>query len=409
MERVVITGAGAVTPSSFSAEGAWQAVVNREVPFRTVDFPSDHTYWSSVGGFVPEMNAEDYIDPRFARYFDRSMAYAARAADEALVSSGILEGLTDSNIPIYLGMSTPGIERVCMEYDALRTHGPKGVSAYMVSGTISDTATGYISLKYKLHGPNQVFVAACASSTVAIGEAFHIVRDGRYRAAVVGGSDTLSEIYFAGFSAARALSPESNPKLACRPFDKNRNGFVMSEGAVVMVIETLSSAKERGANIIAEIVGFGSYSDAHHLTAPEPSGSGGFTAMSMALKDGDIPLSQVGYVNAHGTSTPTGDKVESVAIAQLFANQDYKPYVSSTKGTTGHLMGTAGAAETLFCAYSLRDSIIPGTVTTEEVGSDIAVPILLENKHESYKVAITNSFGFGGHSASLVLRAYDGS
>lgn len=413
MRRVVITGMGIVSPVGTGVDFAWKNVVNGKSGVRKVtEFDVDDLA-SQIAG-IPEQgtepgqyNPDAVIDPREQRKLDRYAMYGIVAADEAIKDAGLDKYDGDmTRVGVAIGSGIGGFNTIYENCVELHTGGPRRVSPFFIPKGIINMAAGNISIKYGLKGPNISVVTACATGAHSIGEAARMIKYGDADIMVCGGTEgAVSRISLAGFSAMRALSTRNDdPEHASRPWDKNRDGFIMAEGAGVLVLEEYEHAVARGAKIYAEVAGYGMSGDAYHITAPAPNGEGGKRAMIAALKDAGVAPSDVDYINAHGTSTGLGDVGELAAVQELFEGAD--TCMSSTKSVTGHLLGAAGAVEAIFCVMAIRDGVVPPTMNLQDpedaVGDFNLVPNVAQKRNVD--VVVSNSFGFGGTNASLVLK-----
>lgn len=413
MRRVVITGMGIVSPVGTGVEYAWKNVVAGKSGVRKIDEFDVSDLASQIAG-VPvrgtepgQYNPDVVVDAREQRKLDKYTVYGMVAADEAIKDAGLADYTGDkTRIGVAIGSGIGGFNTIYDNCIELHDGGPRRVSPFFIPKGIINMAAGNISIKYGYQGPNISVVTACATGAHSIGEAARMIKYGDADIMVCGGTEgAVSRISLAGFSAMRALSTRNDePERASRPWDKNRDGFIMAEGAGVLVLEEYEHAVARGAKIYAEVAGYGMSADAYHITAPAPNGEGGLRAMQSALKDAGLQPSDVDYINAHGTSTGLGDVGELSAVQQLFA--DLPVSMSSTKSVTGHLLGAAGAVEAIFCVLAMRDGIVPPTINLDEpedaVGNFDLVPNVAKNK--TVDVALSNSFGFGGTNASLILK-----
>lgn len=413
MKRVVITGMGIVSPVGTGIEYAWKNVlggvsgVRKIDAFEVSDLASQIAGIPVVGTDPGQYNPDAVVDPREQRKLDKCIIYGMVAADEAIKDAGLDNYQGDkTRIGVSVGSGIGGFNTIYDNCIELHTGGPRRVSPFFIPKGIINMAAGNISIKYGLQGPNISVVTACATGAHSIGEAARMIKYGDADIMICGGTEgAVSRISLAGFSAMRALSTRNdNPAAASRPWDKNRDGFIMAEGAGVLVLEEYEHAVQRGAKIYAEVAGYGMSGDAYHITAPSPDGEGGKRAMMAALKDAGVNPADVDYINAHGTSTGLGDVGELAAVQSLFG--DAPVSMSSTKSVTGHLLGAAGAVEAIFCALAIRDGIVPPTINLDEpedaVGNFDLVPH--QAKKRKVDVALSNSFGFGGTNASLVLK-----
>ncbi|PTG37137.1 beta-ketoacyl-ACP synthase II [Staphylococcus capitis] len=407
--RVVITGIGALSPIGNDAKTTWANALKGVNGIDKITRLDTENYNVHLAGELKDFNIEDHIDKKEARRMDRFTQYAVVAAREAVQDAKLdINEQTANRIGVWIGSGIGGMETFETAHTTLVERGPRRVSPFFVPMLIPDMATGQVSIDLGAKGPNGATVTACATGTNSIGEAFKIIQRGDADAMITGGTEApITHMAIAGFSASRALSTNDDKETACRPFQEGRDGFVMGEGAGIVVIESLDSAKARGAEIYAEIVGYGSTGDAYHITAPAPEGEGGSRAMQAALDDAGIEAKDVQYLNAHGTSTPVGDLYEVKAIQNTFGEAAKSLKVSSTKSMTGHLLGATGGIEAIFSALSIRDSKVAPTihaVTPDEECDLDFVPNKAEDLDITY--AMSNSLGFGGHNAVLVFKKF---
>ncbi len=413
MRRVVITGMGIVSPVGTGVEHAWKNIlagksgVKKITEFEVEDLASQIAGLPVVGTEPGQYNPDAVVDPREQRKLDKVITYGIVAADEAIKDAGLdnYEG-DKERIGVSIGSGIGGFNTIYDNCIELHEGGPRRVSPFFIPKGIINMAAGNISIKYGFKGPNISVVTACATGAHSIGEAMRTIKYGDADIMICGGTEgAVSRIALAGFSAMRALSTRNDePMRASRPWDKNRDGFIMAEGAGVLVLEEYEHAVARGAKIYAEVAGYGMSADAYHITAPAPNGEGGMRAMKSALKDAGVNPSDVDYINAHGTSTGLGDVGELAAVQTLFG--DAPVSMSSTKSMTGHLLGAAGAVEAIFCALSIRDGIVPPTINLDDPEDAVGNVDLVPHKAKERKVdvALSNSFGFGGTNASIVLK-----
>ena len=413
MRRVVITGMGIVSPVGTGVEHAWKNIlagksgVKKITEFEVEDLASQIAGLPVVGTEPGQYNPDAVVDPREQRKLDKVITYGVVAADEAIKDAGLdnYEG-DKERIGVSIGSGIGGFNTIYDNCIELHEGGPRRVSPFFIPKGIINMAAGNISIKYGFKGPNISVVTACATGAHSIGEAMRTIKYGDADIMICGGTEgAVSRIALAGFSAMRALSTRNDePTRASRPWDKNRDGFIMAEGAGVLVLEEYEHAVARGAKIYAEVAGYGMSADAYHITAPAPNGEGGMRAMKSALKDAGVNPSDVDYINAHGTSTGLGDVGELAAVQTLFG--DAPVSMSSTKSMTGHLLGAAGAVEAIFCALSIRDGIVPPTINLDDPEDAVGNVDLVPHKAKERKVdvALSNSFGFGGTNASIVLK-----
>ena len=411
--RVVITGLGALTPLGNDVETFWQNLKNGVSGIHTIEGFDTAAYDCKIGGEVRGFDPKAFFkNPKDVRRTDRFAHLALAAAKMALEDSGIdVEKLSRRDrFGVIVSSGIGGLKTLQDQLTILLTKGPSRTSPFTIPMLISNMASGLISMEYDLRGPNMCIVTACATSNNAIGESWRTIKFGDADIFLAGGAEaSIVAIGLAGFSAMKALSMRNDePERASRPFDRDRDGFVMSEGAGILVVEELEHAKARGAKIYCELTGYGLSSDAYHMTAPPPNGEGAVRAMQMALDHARVSPDQVDYINAHATSTDIGDLCETRAIKQVFGEQAYKVSISSTKSMTGHLLGGAGGIEMAACALAIRDSVIPPTINLENPGEgcdlDYTPNVAREKK---VRVVLNNSFGFGGHNATLVATAFE--
>ncbi len=411
--RVVITGLGAVTPIGNDVETFWSNLKNGVSGIRKIEAFDTTGYDCQIGGEVRDFEPKPFFkNPKDVRRTDRFAQLALAAAKMALEDSGIdLEKLKRRDrFGVIVSSGIGGLRTLQDQQTILLTRGPSRNSPFTIPMLISNMASGLISMEYGLRGPNMCIVTACATSNNAIGESWRIIKFGDADIFLAGGSESpIVAIGLAGFSAMKALSTRNDePERASRPFDRDRDGFVMSEGAGIVVVEELEHAKARGAKIYCEITGYGASGDAYHMTAPPPNGEGAVRAMQVALEHAGVSPDQVDYINAHATSTDIGDICETRAIKQVFGDQAHKVAISSTKSMTGHLLGGAGGIEMAACALAIRDSVIPPTINLENPGEECDLDYTPNVAREKkVRVILSNSFGFGGHNATLVANAFD--
>lgn len=406
--RVVVTGIGAVTPLGNDAETTWKAVLNGEsgigplTRLNTDDFPV------KVAAEVKDFDIEQYITKKDARKMDRFTHYALAASIEAMRDAG-LEELPEemkNRTGVWIGSGVGGIETHEQQFRTFLEKGYRRVSPFFVPMMIPDMASGQVSIYFGARGINSCTVTACASGTNSIGDAFKVIQRGDADVMITGGAEApITSMAVAGFCANTALSLNPDPASASRPFDKERDGFVIGEGAGILILEEYEHAVNRGAKIYAEVVGYGSTGDAHHITAPAPEGEGAARAMAQALQDADVQPEVVGYINAHGTSTPYNDQFETTAVKTVFGQHAYKLAMSSTKSMTGHLLGAAGGIEAIFTALSLKDDVLPPTTNYQNPDPDCDLDYVTDGARKAeIGYAMSNSLGFGGHNASILMK-----
>ncbi|MCY8381872.1 beta-ketoacyl-ACP synthase II [Bacillus haynesii] len=409
-KRVVITGLGALSPLGNDVKTSWNNAVNGVSGVGPITRVNADEYPAKVAAELKDFKIEDYMDKKEARKMDRFTQYAVVSAKMAVEDAGL--DINESNadrVGVWVGSGIGGLETLEQQFETFLTKGPRRVSPFFVPMMIPDMATGQISISLGAKGVNSCTVTACATGTNSIGDAFKVIQRGDADVMISGGTEApLTRMSFAGFSANKALSTNPDPKTASRPFDKNRDGFVMGEGAGIVVLEELEHALNRGATIYAEVVGYGSTGDAYHITAPAPNGEGGVRAMKEAIKDAGLFPENIDYINAHGTSTPYNDKFETIAIKKVFGEHAYKLAVSSTKSMTGHLLGAAGGIEAIFSVLAIKEGIIPPTINIETPDEDCDLDYVPDQaRRQDVNVVLSNSLGFGGHNATLIFKKYE--
>lgn len=409
-ERVVVTGLGAVCPVGLDVATSWESLVaGRSGVARITRFDPEGLD-SQIAGEVKGFDSAQHFDRKEIRHTDRFVQLSLVAAQQAIIHAGLkISDVNACEIGTIIGVGIGGLDTVISEHDVLMERGPRRTSPFLIPMIIPDMASGEVAIKYGAKGPNFCTTSACASGSDAIGTAFEIIKRGDAKAMISGGAEsTIDKLAFAGFCAARALSTRNDdPQGASRPFDADRDGFVMGEGAAVLILESLPFAVSRGATILAEIVGYGATGDAYHITSPAEKGEGGARAMAMALRKAGMQPDDIDYINAHGTSTPLNDKNETMAIKTVFGERAYKVPVSSTKSMTGHLLGAAGALEAMVCVLTIQNSIIPPTInyTTPDPECDLDYVPNVARRAE-VNSALSNVFGFGGHNSTLILKRF---
>lgn len=412
--RVAITGVGLVTPIGLDPDSTWDALLRGESgagPITQFD-TTDHSVRFACE--VKDFDPAKFMDPKDARRADRFLHFAMAAAEQAVTEAGFAEGfgeLPADRVGVLIGVGIGGLPLLEAQHKKLLGGGPRRVSPFFIPMFIPDMASGMVSMRYGAQGPNYATVSACASSGHSVGLAFRSIRNGEADVMITGGSEsTITPLAVAGFANMRAMSTRNDdPKRASRPFDAHRDGFVLGEGAGMFILEEMEHAKARGAVILGELAGFGQSADAYHMTAPVPDGSGARLAMEQALDDAGVDPAEVGYINAHGTSTPANDVSETKAIKDVLGDHAYSIVVGSTKSMTGHTLGAAGAIEGAISALVCRHGIIPPTINFEEADPECDLEYahggVLEREVE---VALSNSFGFGGHNVCLAVRRWNG-
>ena len=408
--RVVITGVGMVTALGHNAIDCWANLIAGNSGIRRVSLFDPAGYESPVAGEVPDFDPSLYMDRKEARRADRVTQFAFVAAEEALKQSGYqVDEANGKDFAVIVGTAIGGITTLMAEYDTLLAKGPGRVSPFLMPMMLPDMSSGQLSIRLGAKGVNYSLISACASGADSIGEAANIIRRGDAEIAVAGGTEAaITPIAMAGFSAAKALSTTNDdPARSSRPFDKTRDGFVLAEGAGILVLESEEHAIARGATILGELAGYGATSDAFHITQPDENGEGAARAMRNALAEGGLQSDDIDYVNAHGTSTPMNDKLETLALKKVFGEYAYELPISSTKSMTGHSLGAAGAIESVICLLAMQNGIIPPTANYETPDPDCDLDYVPNvARSASLEAVMTNSLGFGGHNASLVFRKY---
>jgi 3-oxoacyl-[acyl-carrier-protein] synthase II len=417
MRRVVVTGLGMVTPLGCGVEHTWQRLiagqsgVSHVTRFEVSDLPA------RIAGQIPRgdgsggtYNSDQWMEPKEQRKVDEFIVFAMCAATQALSDAGWKPQAYEDQIVtgVLMGAGIGGAGGIADTGVLLKERGPRRVSPFFVPGRIINLASGYVSIEHGLKGPNHAVVTACSTGSHAIGDAGRLIALGDADVMVAGGTESpINRVSMAGFAAARALSTGFNdtPERASRPYDRDRDGFVMAEGAGAVVLEEYEHAKQRGAKIYAELIGYGLSGDAYHITAPSPDGDGAFRCMNAALKRAGISPAEIDYINAHGTSTPLGDEIELGAVQRLVGNEAARLSMSSTKSSIGHLLGAAGAVEAIFSILAIRDQLAPPTINLDNPSVETPIDLVPHRaKKRPISVALSNSFGFGGTNASLVFR-----
>ena len=410
--RVVITGLGLITPLGNDVPTTWDALVAGRSGVGPITHFDASEYPTRIAAEVTEFDPEALFGRREARRMDRFTQFAVAAAGQALDDAGVTVSKDNAHrIGAVIGSGIGGIISILDQVEVLRTRGPRRVSPFLVPMMLPDTAPGQVAIMHGLKGPNFAVIAACATGANAIGEAAEVIRRGMADVMLAGGAEAgIVPLAFAGFCVMQAVSTRNDePERACRPFDATRDGFVIGEGSGVVVLESEAHARARGARIYAELVGYGATADAYHMTAPDETGDGAARAMQMALDRAGLAPEQLGYLNAHGTGTVLNDKGETAAIKQVFGDYAYRLPVSSTKSMTGHLLGAAGAVEAIFSILALTDGVLPPTINYEhpDPGCDLDY-VPNEARRVSADIAMSNSFGFGGHNACVIVKRMNG-
>ena len=407
--RVVVTGVGLVTPLGTGVEKNWDALITGRSGIRRISrFPNVEAYASQIAGEVPDFSAEDFIEPKEIKKMDLFIQYAVAAAAMAMIDSSLkIDSDLAEQVGVIIGVGLCGIDTIETTKEALLSGGPRKISPFFIPKVISNLAPGQIAIRHGAKGINLTPTSACSSGTHAIGEAYHLIRRGLQDAVITGGAESaITPLGVGGFAAMKALSTRNDqPERASRPFDRDRDGFVIAEGSGVLILEERERALERGAKIYAEVVGYAANGDAHHMTAPAPEGEGAARCMRLALKDAGLVPSDVDYINAHGTSTEYNDANETMAIKKVFGEQAAKLAVSSTKSMTGHLLGAAGAVEGVFSALTLHHGVIPPTINYDHPDPQCDLDYVPnEARKADVRIVLSNSFGFGGTNACVILR-----
>ncbi|MGA4462435.1 beta-ketoacyl-ACP synthase II [Bacillus bombysepticus] len=411
MERVVITGMGVVSPIGNDIKTFWNNLIKGESGIVNIDTFDVTNHKTKIAGIVQDFDADEVLGKKEARRLDRFSQFALAAAEQAWSDSKLyLDRIDVERLGVYVGSGIGGIETLIENVDALRQKGPRRVSPTLVPAIMSNAAAAQISIKWNAMGPSMSPVSACAIGNTSIGEAFRLIRSGEADVIFAGGTESaITDLSIASFGNATALSTRNdNPTKASRPFDENRDGFVMSEGAGILILESLSHALHREAKIYAEVVGYGASSDAYHIVATHPEGKGAYLAMRSALKNANISPEEVDVISAHATSTKVGDISETMAIKQLFGKQAYQIPVTANKSMLGHMLGAAGGVEAIALAMSLKEGTVPPTINLENLDPlcdlDYVPSVARQVK---INIGLSNSFGFGGHNAAIVLKRYE--
>ncbi len=403
--RVAITGTGAISPVGIDSFESWDSIKNGKLGISKITSFDSSNLNVHIAAEVKNFNPEEKLGKKDSRRLDRFSQFACVAAMEALDMSGLdMESIDATRFSSIVGSGVGGIMTLSDQFDVFFNKGPERISPFLIPMMLPDMASGNVSMKLGLKGINYSPVSACATGTDAIGQAFDLIVKGDIDIAVAGGSEAaICPIAVAGFDSCRALSGNQDPDSACRPFDKERDGFILGEGAGILLLENYDHAVKRGANILAEVIGYGASSDAHHITQPSPGGEGAARAMNLALKRANVNSDEIDYINAHGTSTPLNDKFETMSIKTVFGENTKTP-ISSTKSMTGHLLGAAGGIEAVFCVKALQDQVAPPTINYNNPDEDCDLDYIPNTAREiSLNKVMSNSLGFGGHNASLIF------
>lgn len=409
--RVVVTGVGLVTPQGIGVETAWKNICDGVSGIKTITRFDTNDHPVKIAGEIRDFEIEKYLDKKTAKHIDLFAQYGLAASIEAVEDSGFT--ITEQNsdrVGTIIGCGMGGLPTIEKYHRVLFDRGPRKVTPFFIPMVIPNMPAGHISMHFGTKGPNLVLTTACAAGTHAVGEAYRHIQNGKCDMIISGGAEAvICSMGIAGFSSMKALSTRNDePTLASRPFDKDRDGFVMSEGAGILILEELESAKSRGAKIYAEVAGYGLSSDAHHVAAPPEDGAGAVRSMRMAVEDANIGLDEIDYVNAHGTSTPLNDRCETIALKTVFGDHAYKLAVSSTKSMTGHMLGAAGGIESAFTALSVSDQIAPPTINLLEPSPECDLDYVPNTARKmEIRNAMSNSFGFGGTNGVVIMQRYE--
>ena len=407
--RVVVTGLGAITPIGNNVEDFWNGIKQGKCGIDEITLFDTTNFKAKLAGEVKNYNPEDFLDKKSAKRLDRFSQFAVIASKEAMKDSGISEENTDmTRVGAIISSGIGGLNTIEEQNRNLLEKGPDRISPMFIPTAIVNMATGNVAIELGIKGESYSMVTACASATHSIGEAFRAIRHGYQDAMVVGGTEaSITPTGVAGFSNIKALSTTTDKLRASIPFDKERSGFVMGEGAGVIILEELEHAKKRNAKIYAEMIGYGASSDAYHITSPLPDGEGGARAMINAMKDAEVMPKDITYINAHGTSTPLNDKCETSAVKTALGEYATTVMVSSTKGHTGHLLGAAGGIEAIACVKAIEDNFVPATIGYKEKDEECDLDIVPNvGRNTEVKVAMSNSLGFGGHNSTIIFKKY---
>ncbi len=411
VRRVVVTGIGMVTPVGIGVEESWKSVCEGRSGIGPITKFDASAFPSQIAAEVKDFRAEDFMEKQKIRRFDTFIHFAVASARMAVEDSGLkIDDTNRDRVGCVTGSGIGGLPMIEHFHNVLLEKGPKRISPFFIPGIIANMVAGEIAIEFGARGPNTSITTACAASSHAIGESFRLIREGRADVMITGGSEAvITPLAFGGFCAMHALSQRNDePEKASRPFDLKRDGFVMGEGAGIMILEELEHAKKRGAKIYAELLGYGLSGDAYHVAAPDPNAIGAINCMKMALKDAGIRPEDVDYINAHGTSTKLNDASETKAIKEVFGDHAYKMPISSTKSMTGHLLGGAGAVESIFSILTINTGIIPPTINYENPDPECDLDYVPNKARKAeVKIVLSNSFGFGGTNACLVFKKFE--
>ena len=410
--RVVITGLGALAPNGNSVSDYWNSLISGRSGINHITSFDTENLNVKIAGELSNFNPEDHFDRKEIRKLDPFTIYHLVSSKEAISNSGLNEDKLDLNrVGVMIGSGVGGIQTLEDQHGTYSSRGQRRVSPFFVPRMIANIAAGNLAIKYGFKGPNQTIISACASGTDAIGLASRVIQYGDADVMITGGTEaSITGLTISGFANIKALSTQNeNPKTASKPFDAMRDGFVLGEGSASIVLEELSHAKKRNANILAELVGYGSTDDAFHITQPSAGGEGAIRAMKNAISDANLSIENIDYINAHGTSTPFNDKTESAAISSLFGSHAKKLKVSSTKSMIGHALGASGALEAVACILALQNNILPPTINYKNPDPECELDYVPNNSQEfETNLAMSNSFGFGGHNGVILMKKWDG-
>ena len=410
--RVVVTGLGLITPLGIGVETTWENLINGKSGIGKITRFDASAFPTQIAGEVKNFNPEDFIEAKDIKKMDRFIHFAVAAATIAMDDSGLK--ITDNNaerVGVIVGSGIGGLSAIEHYHSVFLEKGPRRITPFFIPMLVINLASGQISIRFGAKGPNSAVSTACATGNHSIGDAYKIIQRGDADAMITGGAEAvITPLGIGGFNAMKALSTKNDePEKASRPFDIDRDGFVMGEGSGIMILENLQNALERGAKIYAEVIGYGMTADAYHITAPPPGGEGAVRCMTLALKDGSVEPAEINYINAHGTSTRSGDELEVTAIKTVFGEHVHKVAISSTKSMTGHLLGAAGGVEAVFSVLSILNNIVPPTINLDNIDPECSnlnyVPHTARRMPINY--VMSNSFGFGGTNACLLLKKFD--
>lgn len=409
-KKVVVTGIGLITPLGLDRNSSWKGITTGMNGIKKISSFDTENFQTKIAAEITDFSPDEILGRKFAKRLDRFSQFACIAAKEAIKDAGIfIESVDVNRFSVLIGSGIGGIITLSEQFDVLKEKGPNRINPFLVPMMLSDMASGQVSMMLGTKGPNFSTVSACASAADSIGQGMRMIQRGDSDIVLAGGSEAaICPIGIAGFNSARALSTNNdNPSKASRPFDAERDGFVLGEGAGIIILEEEEYALKRGATILAELSGYGATSDAHHVTQPHPEGEGAAKAMNLALRDAGVEKEKIAYINAHGTSTPLNDKFETIAIKRAFGDHSKKIKVSSTKSMTGHLLGAAGGIEAAFTVMAINEKVVPPTINLENPDIDCDLDYVANHALKgNVPAAISNSLGFGGHNSSLLFQDY---